>query len=357
MSEERQKILRLLEEGHITSEEAEKLLNALEKGKAEQEKSKESSNEHQDAFQEFKEDLKSFTSGILNFVDDTIQRVKDGPFEFTFSHVQVKRKFEFHADEINQLNVDLTNSRIEFLPSNDSTIVVQCIGKVHKEDDQERAEEKFDDVLSVGVTNETLHIDQKSGNVSIEHIIYLPEKEFEQAYIKTINGSIKGRSVNLKFARVSTVNGSIRLSDYQGDAIFIESKHGSLRLDEANLSKVKLETKTGSIYYDGQVDYLDVDVTTGSLRTYLHNSTVQRVDLSSTTGSSQLYLPKGLKVKGTASTGVGSIDVNIPEVVVSKMDDHSVKKLVQFYNATDDENYADVDIETKTGSIKVNTLN
>ncbi|WP_054751695.1 DUF4097 family beta strand repeat-containing protein [Piscibacillus salipiscarius] len=205
------------------------------------------------------------------------------------------------------------------------------------------------------MTNDALQISQGQKNVSAEIIIHLPKKEYEQAYIKTINGSIKSRDLTIHIARLSTINGSVRLDGYQGDSVYVETRHGSIRLDQVKLSKAKLETTTGSIYYDGQIEHLDADITTGSLRTYLRNSNVKRVDLKTTTGSAQLYLPKSIKVRGHANTSVGSVDVNIPNVVVQKVEDQIVKKTVQFYNTSDeDESYVDVDIEAKTGSIKIN---
>ncbi|SEQ24297.1 DUF4097 family beta strand repeat-containing protein [Piscibacillus halophilus] len=358
MNEQRNKVLKLLEEGHITSEEAEKLLDALDQDQDQHKKQSETDyEENKDSFKGIKKDLKSFTDGIINFIDDTIQRVKEGPFEFTFNHVNVKRQYDYSADGINQFNFDLTNSSVEFIISTSNEVKVEMNGKVYKEDDQSRAEETFDDTFSIGVTNDTLHIDQKQKNVSAEIIIYLPEKKYEQAYIKTINGGVKSRQLNINIARITSINGSIRLDQYEGDSVYVETKHGSIRLDNAELSQAKLETTTGSVYYDGHIEHLDIDVTTGSLRTYLRNLDIKRVDLNTTTGSTQLYLPKNIKVKGHANTSVGSIDVNLPDVVVEKMDERMVKKTVQFYNATEDDPYLDVDIETKTGSIKVNTVN
>ncbi|WP_194840792.1 DUF4097 family beta strand repeat-containing protein [Filobacillus milosensis] len=361
MSEERNKILKLLEEGHLTADEAEKLLDALDnKNEANQDSKKDnrqSESSEKNSFQNtVKKDFKSFTDGLMNFIDDTIQRVKEGPFEFSFNHVSVKRKYEFSSEEVNHLNFDLTNSSVEFLPAEGETVTIQCNGKVYKEDDQETAEKIFDSSLSVGITNDKLHIDQEQKNVSAELVIHMPKKVYEQAYIKTVNGSVKSRSVQLNVARITTVNGSVRLGDYEGDMLYVEAKHGSIKLDDVKVSKAKLETTTGSIYYDGKVDYLDADVTTGSVRAYLYNTDAQRVDLKTATGSTQLYLPKDIKVKGNANTSVGSIDVNLPEVVVNKMDQHMVKKMVHFYNVAENESGLDVDIETKTGSIRIYSL-
>ncbi|GEL76526.1 DUF4097 family beta strand repeat-containing protein [Tenuibacillus multivorans] len=360
MNDQRNKILSLLEEGHITAEEAEKLLEALEKSHEQEnentDETKDGEKREKSSFQEnFKRDLKNITEGLFTMIDDTIQRVKEGPFEFSFNHVNVKRKFEFSSDEVDHLNFDLSNCSVEFLPTESSMITVQCNGKVYKEEDQERAEKLFDESFSIGVTNETLQMDQDQKNISIDAVIYLPQKVYEQAYIKTVNGSVKSRAIQLNVARISTVNGSVRLNDYDGDSLYVETKHGSIRLDEVQLSKTKLDTATGSVYLDGDVEYLDVDVTTGSVRTYLHNTDVKRVDLNTTTGSTQLYLPKDLKVKGNANTSVGSVDVDLPNVVVNKMD-QMVKRMWHFYNVTDDESYLDVDVQTKTGSIKIYTL-
>ncbi|MGP4073340.1 DUF4097 family beta strand repeat-containing protein [Piscibacillus sp. B03] len=357
MSEERNKILKLLEEGHLTSEEAEKLLDALEKGqKPKQSESQSSYDDEQDSFKEFKNEFKSFKDGFLSFIDDTIQRIKEGPFEFTFNHVNVKRRFNFSSEGLTQLDLDLVNGSVEFIPTDNSELLIEVNGKVFKENDQSKAEKIFDDSLSAGVTNDTLHIKQDEKNVSAELIIHLPKKAYEQAYVKTINGSVKARELNVNLARVSSINGSIRLDDYQGDSVYVETRHGSIRLNQAKLSQAKLETTTGSIYYDGDVEYLDADVTTGSLRSFLRNSNVKKANLKTTTGSCQLYLPNDIKVKGFANTSVGSVDVNLPNVVVQKVDDQIVKKTVKFYNTTENDPYLDVDVEAKTGSIKINSF-
>lgn len=56
MSEERNKILKLLEEGHITSDEAEKLLDAVDKGQHVKESNSKTDTD-EDSFKEFKKNL------------------------------------------------------------------------------------------------------------------------------------------------------------------------------------------------------------------------------------------------------------------------------------------------------------
>ncbi|MGM8215229.1 DUF4097 family beta strand repeat-containing protein [Bacillaceae bacterium W0354] len=354
MNEKKRRILQMLEEGHITAEEAESLLETLEDQQGRNNNSEEKNQD--EPKRTFQDSLKSFTEGIFHIIDDTVQKVKEGPFEFNFSHVNVKRNFDFSSDFVKYLNFDLQNGSVEILPSDDSFIHVEIKAKVFKETDQQIAEEIFDKYINVEVDDETLHFEQNKKHISLSTIVYLPRKDYKQAYIKTMNGSFTIRSSSINIARISSINGSIKLSDYEGEALYAETKHGSIRLDDIDVSKIKAETTTGSLYVDGKLEYLDGSVVTGSVRTYIKNVNAKRADLKTTTGSIQLSFPKELQVNGNANTNFGSIDINSPNMTINQLENQTIRKHFEFYNSKGESNYFDVDLSTKTGSIRVNTM-
>ncbi|WP_027965403.1 DUF4097 family beta strand repeat-containing protein [Halalkalibacillus halophilus] len=363
MSEERMKILSLLEEGHITAEEADKLLHALDQQHTKSDSSTESTNKNyeteqdsQDSSTSFTKELKNFTEGVFHFIDDTFQRVKEGPFEFNFSHMHVKRTFTYDGRNVENLNIDVANSMITFLPTTEQEIKVQCKGKVYKESDQQRAEEVFDESVRVSVNENTLQIEQDRKQVSVQLTIYLPKKVYENAYIKTINGSIQTNDLHMNQARVATVNGSVTISGYEGDALYVDTKHGSVRLEDAVIGKSKVDTSTGSIFFDGSVEQLNMNVTTGSIRTYIRNADARHADLHATTGSIQLYVPNQTPINGTANTTVSNVKVDLPFATVTQLDDQFMKKLVQFHYKEEGKETFDVDLSTKTGSIRIYTI-
>src|SRR5690625_1828823 len=149
MDKKRKRILNLLEEGHITAEEADRLLEDLEEDRS----------KHDDYFgTRFKDEVRSFSEGVKHLIDDTVQRFKEGPFEFNFSHSLVRRSFTFQTSDVKNLNVDLTHTTLKFLPAESDEISVNCKAKVFKEEDSEKAEEFFNQEFHIELINDTLNI-------------------------------------------------------------------------------------------------------------------------------------------------------------------------------------------------------
>lgn len=362
MDERKRKILEMLEEGHITAEEAESLLEALEDQKGDHRQSEKRHSHTTEKEQtersgpSFQESVKSFTEGLFNIIDDTIQKVKDVPFEFNSPHVAVKRDFYFSSDDLRFLSVDLNNGSIKLMPSEDSTVHVELNGKVYREKDEFTAESLFDKYVTAEKNNGTLQIEQDRKHISVGVVIYLPRKEYEQAYLKSTNGSITIHDCEIKIARISSMNGSVKLNKYSGDALYAVTKHGSVRLDEIEVSKVKAETTTGSLYVDGVMEHINGDVVTGSVRVFIRNEDAVRADLKATTGSIQVYVPREISINGSAQSSIGSVDINLPNVLQNHIENETLRKHIEFFSATEETDYLEIDLSTKTGSIRVYKL-
>ncbi|MDV2582869.1 DUF4097 family beta strand repeat-containing protein [Alkalibacillus haloalkaliphilus] len=353
MSEKRRKILNLLEEGHITAEEADELLEAL--NYEEEYKTKEKSTEHNDD-NPFTQGLKSVTDGIANFIDETVNMVKEGPFEFSFKHSNVKRTYHFNGDAVQSLKLNNKNGTVEFLRSNDDNIRIEVRGKVFKETDIKRAEALYDEAIETSISDNTLSIEQLRKDVTANFTVYLPKKKYDQVTVETFNGTIKVYTMFCNSSHISTVNGSVTLLDYRAETLSVSTRHGSIKLDDVAIRKAKLKTTTGSVHYDGTVEQINIDVTTGSVRTYVRNYDAKQADLSVSTGSLQLYVPKRMHINGTANTKISSVKVDLVDTSVEPLDDHGSSKSIQFYNVEEGDSYFDVDLSTKTGSVRVNNI-
>lgn len=354
MSEKRKRILRLLEEGQITSDEADRLLDDVDETEAE--KGRQKNNSEGYTQERFKQDVRSFTEGVKNLLNDTFQRVKDGPFEFNFQQMDIHRKYTFPVSQVNHLDFDLFNTTLEFLPIGSSEIVIDCKAKVYKENDQLKAEEYFDRYTEVGLTGDTLRFETEDNNIQTKLVIYLPKKKYEKASFKAFNGSMKFLSTHFEQASISTTNGSITMDEYTGDASYVETKHGSIKLDDVQFTKGKLTATTGSVYVDGSMEDLDIYVVTGSVRNYLRNKQAKSLYVETMTGSIQIYLPEDIPMIGSANTSIGNIDVQLKDVMKMNMDEQLMKKQAQFYNTDQEKEYLDIDLSTKTGNIKVNPI-
>ncbi|GAA0472502.1 DUF4097 family beta strand repeat-containing protein [Alkalibacillus silvisoli] len=353
MNERRKKILNLLEEGHITAEEADELLEALEQNDETESKT---SDQDSSFTQSFKKDLKNVTNGIANFIDETVNMVKEGPFEFSFKHASVKRSFDFNGEWIKDIELNNKNGTVEFLMASDDQLKVEVRGKVFKESEQERAEALYDEALNVATEEGKLLIKQERKDMTANFTIYLPKKMYENVSVKTFNGTVKMYNLACQSSQISTVNGTITLLGYKANTLSASTRHGSIKLDDVSISKVKLKTATGSVHYDGTVEQINIEVTTGSVRSYVRNYDAKSADLSVATGSVQLYVPKGIGINGTAGTSVSSVKVELVDTSVEQLEEQTMKRSTQFYKVEAGKPCFDVDLSTKTGSIRVNNI-
>ena len=153
------------------------------------------------------------------------------------------------------IDVNTNSSRIEILPTKDSTATAELSGEVGKG-------EKF--TFDVDVKHDTLQVRLKNKQMKLIHLdfystsplslkVYLPEKEYDSIQIKNNNGRVQVEKLEAEELIVDIDNGRIELSEINGSSVRAESANG--RVDAKNIKGASFTTRL----YNGRINLENVE--------------------------------------------------------------------------------------------------
>jgi len=353
-SEERLLILKMLEEGKITSEEAARLLEALEgsAGSAQEgggarrqrhpnfydeiEKARQRLNEWKRDFnkkysqkdfdrlvEEFCDkaerigrNVASATLGIVDKMIDFVGSFVDtSAFNIFGSYAAEERSFEVQAAEGTDLTVEGLNGHILVKRHLDDKIMIRS--KVRS------PQNNADEILAFSEAGGAVSLKlNKTGNLSVSHEVFLPAIKLGTVKFETSNGKIyvedclsdvfecitKNSPVDLmgvtsdKIA-VSTKNARIQIGYVIGRNIDINTNNSVIDMKNVKAETVKAVTTNGRIFIENVQNYGNLSETNLLLKTSYGGIKINMNDMDN----------RGYKVK--AQTAGGSINLLIPELI------------------------------------------
>ncbi|MCX7709798.1 MAG: DUF4097 family beta strand repeat-containing protein [Clostridia bacterium] len=360
-SEERLLILKMLEEGKITSEEASKLLEALDgtqrqSGNENYSRQQKGQTYHEEIFKmrerinDWRKDIKNnynqkdfdrmvedfankaekvgknlatTTFGIVDKMIDFVGSYVDtNAFNMFGSYQVIDRSFEAEVQEGMDLSVEGMNGSIVVKKHLDNKVII----KTRVRSPQENA----DAILMFNNTGNaaTLALN-KIGNISVSHEIFLPTVKFKNIKLETTNGRIyvedslsdvfeaitrnshiELMGVNSDRISVSTKNAKIQISYLIGRDIDINTNNSVIDIKHIKAQMIKAVTMNGRITVENVQNY--------------ENSPEVLMDLKTSNGGIKVNMNdmdnKGYKVK--AKTTNGGINLLIPEMTYYNVNRH-----------------------------------
>jgi DUF4097 and DUF4098 domain-containing protein YvlB len=351
-NEERMFILKMLEEGKISSEEAARLIEALEGGaeKTSQDTSRQSKQpnfydevakmgerlnqwkkdfkksynekEFDKAIEEFSTKAekigKTVAATTFNVVDRMIDIVgsfvETNFFNMFGSYKAVERQFEVPAIEGSSINIEAVNGNILLKKHLEDKVVIRTKVRSPKNDvDEILVFNNDDDVVSLSLS--------KTDQVSVSHEVFVPSCRFNQIMLNTKNGKIYVEDSISSYLEANSKNGPIDLMGVTSDKVSTSTKNGKIQMGYIiakdidinasnciiDIKNVKVETlntvtTNGRIFIENAQNYQDASQIDLNLKTRNGSIKVNMNDMDC----------KGYKVK--AQTGTGSVSLLIPEM-------------------------------------------
>jgi len=354
LSEEKILILKMLEEGKITSEEAAKLIEALQNGEKqaasgsagrqqkqpnfqdEVAKVRDRLNEWKKEFQnnynqkDFDRIIDEFSSkaeklgknvayttfGLVDKVIDFVGSFVDtNTFNFFGSCPTVEKSFETPATDGMELEVEATNGAIVVKKHLDNKIVIKSRIKSRSNN--------ADNVLMFTDEGNTVSLKLNNpGNVSVYHEVFLPAAKFKKISLTTANGRIYAEDSLAESFNATTRNGNIELMGVNSDAIVASTKNSRIQVSYVIGKNIEIET-TNSVIDIKHIKAENVKVETTNGRILVENAqnyegiTEMNLVLKTTNGGIKINMndmdQKGYKVR--AKTTNGGINLLIPEMI------------------------------------------
>lgn len=398
LGEEKILILKMLEEGKITSEEAARLLEALESETKQASEKGENAYRQQQKQQNFQDEIskvrdrlyewkkefntkysqkdfdhameefskkaenlgKTLASTTFSFVDKMVDFVGSfvdtNAFNFFGNCPLIEKNFEAVAVDGMNIEIEGVNSYIVVKKHADSKIIIKSRIKTPSSN--------ADSVIMFNDTGNLVSLKlNKIGNISIGHEIFLPAVKFKKIKLETSNGRIyvedslsevfeavtrnshiELMGINSDIINASTRNAKIQINYIVGRDIEINTTNSVIDIKHIKAQNIKAVTTNGRILAENVQNYQDAAEMFMSLKTTNGGIKINMNDLDD----------RGYKVK--AQTTNGSVNLLIPDMVY-----HNVNRQGNSgsYVEAESSSYADyhqkvnINTETANGYIEI----
>jgi DUF4097 and DUF4098 domain-containing protein YvlB len=394
ISEEKKFILKMLEEGRISSDEAAKLIEAIENRGVKDEddgskrQKKTSFNDEvskvKDKLNEWKKEFKKnysqkdFDRAVEEFTKRAEKVGKnlayttigfaDKLVEFVSSFVDTNSfnvfgKYNaidkvFNVDNVSEgmeLNVEAINGHILVKKHTENRIVIRSIVK--------SPEDNANDILDFSQGEGTVSLKfNKIGNISISHELFLPAVKFKSIKLVTRNGKIYVEDSLSESFNAVTSNSNIDLMGVTSDNITVETKNGRISFGYIIGKNISVNTNN-SVIDIKQIKTANLNAVTNNGRILIenvHNFNGEpdiNVKLKTSYAGIKVNMndmeKRGYRVKGETTNG--DINLLIPEITYHNISKQMSKNFVEAESSGYDsyENKVNITAQTSYGFIEI----
>jgi len=358
--EERLLILKMLEEGKITSEEAARLIEALEDNTKQEQAENTSKQQRQSGFydevskmrdriNEWTKDFKknytnkdfdkmvdefsakaeklgknvaAATLGIVDRIVDYVGSFVDtNAFNIFGSYKTVDKTFETPVIDGMNFNVMAVNGHILIKKHHDNKIVIRSRVK--------SPQDNVDEIISFTDGNDTVSLTiNKAGNISVSHEIFLPAVKFKNIRLETSNGKILIEDSLSEYLECITKNAPVEVTGANSGKMVISAKNSRIQSSYIISRNIQIDA-TNSVIDMKNIKAIDISAITMNGRILMENlqnhqdSPEINLLLKTTNGGIKVNMNdmdnKGYKIKALASNG--DVNLLIPELMY-----HNVNK-------------------------------
>lgn len=394
-NEEKMLILKMLEEGKITSEEAARLIEALENSSKQGQADNTSRQQKQSGFydevskmrdriNEWTKDFKknynqkdfdkmvdefstkaeklgknvaAATFGVVDRIVDYVGSFVDtNSFNIFGNFKTIDKSFEAPAIDGIDLNILAVNGHILIKKHQDNKIVIKSrVRSPHNNADEILTFTDNGSAISMTIN--------KTGNLSVSHEVFLPAVKFKNIMLETSNGKILIEDSLSEHLECITKNAPVDLMGANSDKIIINARNSRIQTSYIISRNIEIDAKN-SVIDMKNIKAIDVTAVTMNGRILIENlqnyQDSQDVNLALKTSNGGIKVNmndmdnKGYKIK--ALTSNGGVNLLIPELMY-----HNINKQGAGGNFVEAEssgfaNYAEkvnINAEASNGYIEV----
>ncbi|CAM4255692.1 DUF4097 family beta strand repeat-containing protein [Lacicoccus alkaliphilus] len=389
----KERILKMLEEGKITSEEAIRLMETMDKKEGQDhsasaddagEKKKDDDGYWDggmvnDLFQQFMGEVNKYVnpdklnktykdvnqranrtyqdvrtkfdsnqqaSQVFKSVERAFDSVKNTNFDSVFSGGAKNRLIETIDESYSSISLDITNGDIKIVPTDRVQTAKFEVTPFYRKLDDKR--NYFQDIICE-VKNEELVIvsDIRAAKVNVE--LNLNPETIRRLIITGSNGNVSLKDQDIKDLTIDVLNGHVKLEDTVTDHAFVRTSKGNISVEKGAYGDVELISMVGTINTD-QFNAKDITVSANGSVNMTLQSTTDSATINTNMGSVNLSIPQGRPLEGRLSTVVGQLNYP-PEVDARfmKHQDFGLKELMLVNDS--DEPGLFIEVSTKFGSV------
>lgn len=388
------RILKMLEEGKITSEEAIRLMEAMESKESDASESKRSShsdeqnrqrNRHSqqerqggkssgnfagagEAWDQFvgefqkivnpekanetysnvksKFENQKYASQVFGSLEKAFDSVKNSNIDSMFTTGSKNRLIETIDEDFSNISVDITNGNVVIVPTDRVTTAKFEVTSFYRKLDKKR--NYFQDIICEVKNGELMIVsDIRTARVNVE--LQVNPSIVNRLIVSSSNGNVTIENEELSDLTVDILNGNITLENVSANSAFTRTSRGNITVGGGGYGALELISMVGTVNTD-RLNAKDLTVSSnGSVNLSLKEET-ESASINTNMGSINISVPQGRALEGRISTVVGQLnyppDINVRFM---KQQDIGLKELM-LVNDTDERGLI-LEVGTKFGSV------
>lgn len=354
---EKERILKLVEDGTLSAKEAIILLEKLEDSQSVS--LEKSTADH--TFHEEKAGAESKGSGtenlgakLFSWLDSAVKKVKDVDLDLNFGQsIDVEHIFQFKDASPSHLDIQLANGSLNVMPWDDGDIRAECHAKIYRTEDVEQARQQFLNQLDCGLEGDKFFIRTEKKTMKVNVTLYVPHIQYDKIKVKLFNGPIRGEKLMTKELAAKTTNGVVSFASLQAEKVGIETANGQIKLADHECGMIEVETINGLIDLRGKSETIDAQSFNGNIAVQLSDEQCRSIYTKTTTGSVDVHIPRACAVTAELKSNLGSISHDLLDADMIKEKNETLQKEKMIKANQQAMHNISIFAETKTGSIQV----
>lgn len=375
----KERILKMLEEGQITTKEAIDLMNALNYEEHKNETNNKTNDDNslfkffenmtdevgkyldpeviQKNAQKTYQDVRNKTKvskgavDILNTLESIFDKAKVGNIDAIFQEGAKNKLIETIDEDFSSITLDVTNGNVEIRPTDGVTAARFEITSFYKQLDKKR---NYFEEIFCSVKDGNLEIVSPLRSARVNIVLEVNSEALDRLIVSSSNGNVDVKGLLVKDLSVDLLNGNIKTEDFTAKTAFLRTSRGNLEVLDSTFTDLELISMLGAISTrDLDVEEIEIKAN-GSVGLSLNEDT-REAKITTNMGSINVEVPAHRKVEGRLNTVMGQINyppgLNIRDM---KPSDLGLKEIM-IINDTDEAGLV-IEASTKVGSVTLHTV-
>ncbi|MEK4424155.1 DUF4097 family beta strand repeat-containing protein [Solibacillus sp. FSL K6-1523] len=302
---------------------------------------------------ELKQDLSHFGTRMAGLMGTTLSKLKDLDIDTPFGEkVEFNKTYAYPAGDVNGIELDVANGKIEVIKTTDATLTVDIhVKTTAKGTEEETIAAIVEDLATLQDQKLMIHSANKFTQVKIR--IAIPEKHYDVFIARLLSGGVSIEGLDAKLIKVKTYNGIVRLENAAFNHAELQSSNGSIEARQIKGEDLEVETANGRIYIDGEINEVEAESFNGHVVVTTSSADAHKVKARTMAGTVEIYVPKTVAIDGQIFSNFGKADVGLSDVTLHEEADQLLLKSIRFNKELAGAKLLKIVGESRTGTVLV----
>lgn len=262
---------------------------------------------------------------------------------------KLEKEYLFEEVTATILDIQVANGQLQFKFWDKEEIKVETMIKLYGKMDAATPLAAFEERSQIDLTDDRFVFKVPNKRVRVDAIFYLPQRTYDYAAFKLLNGDIEIQGFEVKDIYVKSTNGDVMLEELKASMLEISGVNGNITICSGRIIDSIIDSVNGSVRMKTVPENLSVNLVNGDIRLTLNDEKLRRLKANTVNGDVKIALPLKQGLEGTATSSLGKIHNRLTDFEVVREKNERMNQLLQFRRVNDE--MATIELTSTTGNI------